>query len=416
MRRIKNMGQLQLAVDQFRRYFDALAGCFVDREHIIHIMKYALAMHQHVLVFGPPGTAKTAVSDMVFSGITGAENFVVELSMYMTEDAIFGPLDPKRMREDGVLWHRTEGMLPEAHIARLGEFLDANMPTLRTLLGALHERRFRRGGQIVEMPLLTVYCDTNVNPHVYLERNPNAWAVIDRLLFISSVGFLKEPEQMAEMIERYQYGHTTAISERLDLEVIRDLSDLIVQPPSVLRDKLTIMKLGEAFIEYRNERKKRISDGKFSDVILPDITDRRFALATQLAEAEAVFSYRFNTEPSDILAIGHGIGTTEGELELWKKIAEEKVKEIEDEKRQQLDHAQLIALEALKDDLVRVRDDASSDTDTIVSGLDDLRLRLETIIPEDDTVTVRKDEVQSLMNEVRRAVAQRVLEERGLTV
>src|SRR3989338_8758468 len=122
-----SLTQLQNAVDTYNEYFNALRTCFVGREHVIEVLRYAMAQRQHVLIVGPQGTSKTAISDVAFAGITDSEKFHVELSMFMGEDAIFGPYDVKKMREEGKLEHRIEGMLPTANVARIGEVLDGNM-------------------------------------------------------------------------------------------------------------------------------------------------------------------------------------------------------------------------------------------------------------------------------------------------
>lgn len=417
-RRIKDPAQLKQAVRDYQAYFDALKRSFVGRDDLIELLKYALALRQHVLVFGPPGTAKTAVCDRSFEGITGAEKFHTELSMFMTDDALFGPYDPKRMREDGVLEHRIDGMLPRANFARLGEFLDANMATLRSLLSALHERRMRRGAQVVDMPLLTVYCDTNVSPRTYLEKNQNAWAVIDRLLFITYVGYLEEAPQIAEMLDRFQTGKVTQVTKTIGIDLIHDLSDLVVLPPSLIRNKMLYRFLAEAFVAYRTERRKQIigaKSGDWKEVILPDITDRRFALATQVAEAAAVFDGRFEVVPKDILPIKLVLGTTHSEHRLWERLANEAIERYEEERHQQLDHAQLGALDGLDAEVKSFNGGSNGDLNILTTAIGDIRVRLDGIVPENDKVSQRKAEVQAALSMLTEAAKERLLRENNLS-
>jgi len=398
--------ELQDAAKRYNAYFDALKACFVGRDHIIDVLRFAMAQRQHVLIFGPPGTAKTALCDVAFSGITGAEKFRAELSMYMGEDALFGPYDTKRMREDGVLEHRVEGMLPQAHLARIGEFLDGSMPTLRALLGALNEREMRRGRQILQLPLLTVYCDTNKNPAEVLKKDPYLWAVLDRILFISNLGFLESEDDMTEMLRRFQSGRTAKVKETLPLELINSLTEPVVCPPSLITDQLVYIKLGQAFVEYREQRQQAIKSNSIPDAVLPMISDRRFALASQMLEVAAVLNGRFQIEPQDMELCYHVLGTTAQEKQLWLDICRVKIQEIEAEKSQQLDHSQVVAIEAIIQQAELINgDDLPLAGDTIRT----LEHQLEGIIPAEQAVEERKQQAARKLVEIRSALRAKVL-------
>lgn len=191
---------------RFRTFMDQFKSMYVDRDRLIDFITLALLTREHLLMFGSPGTAKTQIIDSVLDGIRGARNFRTEVSGYTAEDGVLGPYNVKRLREEGVLEHNTSGMLPEAQFARVGEFLDANAVTLRALLGIMNERRLLRGSQTIESPLMTAYLDTNKDPALYLKKNPDAWAVIDRVLLIEKVGYLNTPANVQEMVTRFQRG------------------------------------------------------------------------------------------------------------------------------------------------------------------------------------------------------------------
>jgi len=115
-----SLQELQDAVKLYHQYFDQLESCFVGREDLLRLLKWAMIQRQHILAFGKPGTAKTAVCDRAFEGIENAEKFRIELAMSMLDDAIFGPYNVKKLREEGILEHNIDGMLPRADLARLG--------------------------------------------------------------------------------------------------------------------------------------------------------------------------------------------------------------------------------------------------------------------------------------------------------
>jgi len=394
-----DLNQLKQLIKEFNDYFESLNKCFVNREHVIQLMKFAVAQRQHLLVFGAPGTTKTAISDLAMSGIEGANKFYLELSMFMTEDAVFGPYDPKKMREDGVLIHRTENMLPESNFARLGEFLDPNMALLRSLLGVLNERQLKRGRQILTVPLYTVYCDTNKDPYQVLKNSPYLWAVLDRILFMTKVDYISDYKDMTEMITRFQTGQTVSLDKKVSLSVIDQISELIVIPPSLIRNQFIYQALGQAFIEYREKRKQAMANNG-ENVILPDISDRRFAQATQMCEVSAVLNGRLECQPEDMKDIYYAIGTTDWEKEIWLEIYEQKVEYVKELMSQQVDHAQLVALVSVEKELENIN---KNDPEETLHTLAVIKGQLEPIIPENDQVNEKKqlliDKLNALVDE-----------------
>ena len=412
---ITTVSELKEAVATYRAYFDTVSKLFVEREKVVELMRYAMAVRQHSIIFGVPGTAKTAVCDAIFRGITGADKFSVEMTMFMTDDALFGPYDTRKMRDEGVLEHRVEHMLPEAHYARLGEFLDASPPTLRSLLGVLHERRLKRGRQDLTLPLLSVYCDTNINPHTFLRQHPNAWAVIDRILFMSEVTYVQEAENVAQMLAAFQDGRSYQCTETLDVSVINALSELIVGETPILQDRLMIHALAEAFVAYRTRRRKSVAsrESAWAQVILPEISDRRLCMATEVAEAEALFQGRFHCEPRDLLSIGKVLGTTQVEYDLWKEIIEEKIETLNDARKQQLDEAQMLGLKAISDDLDGAVD-AEIDVDEKAQRLREIGEQLDRVVPENDAIHQRRNDIMTRLEEYRDATRRELLEMHGL--
>src|SRR3989338_7280882 len=166
-----------------------------------------MIQRQHLLAFGKPGTAKTAVCDRAFEGIENAEKFRIELAMSILDDAIFGPYNVKKLREEGILEHNIDGMLPRADLARLGGVLD-----------------------------------TNKDPGEFLAKNAHAWAVLDRLLFMTEVHYLDDPKDITEMVLRFQSGKVGSVTTTIKLEMIHRLSELVVFPPSLIRDQLLFIK------------------------------------------------------------------------------------------------------------------------------------------------------------------------------
>jgi MoxR-like ATPase len=137
-------GQLRVAIQE------ATAG-LVDREQLAELMILAAVAQEHLLVVGPPGTAKSAVVRRVAQSL-GGQYFEYLLGRFTEPSELFGPVNLSKLRE-GLVETDTAGMLPEAEIVFLDEVFLGSTAILNTLLGLLNERQFRRGHTRIACPL-----------------------------------------------------------------------------------------------------------------------------------------------------------------------------------------------------------------------------------------------------------------------
>ena len=106
---------------------------------------------EHLLVVGPPGTAKSAVVRRVAQSL-GGQYFEYLLGRFTEPSELFGPVNLTKLRE-GTVETDIAGMLPEAEIAFLDEVFLGSTAILNTLLGVLNERQFKRGHTRIKCPL-----------------------------------------------------------------------------------------------------------------------------------------------------------------------------------------------------------------------------------------------------------------------
>lgn len=123
----------------------------VDRRGLVETIALAAVAREHVLVIGPPGTAKSEAVRRI-ARATGGKYFEYLISRFTEPSEIFGPVDLRKLRE-GIVEAQTSGMLPEAEIAFLDEIFLGSTAILNTLLGILNERVFRRGHTTIPCPL-----------------------------------------------------------------------------------------------------------------------------------------------------------------------------------------------------------------------------------------------------------------------
>ena len=145
------MSTLEHSARAVRAALDAAARGLVERAVLVDLVALAAVAGEHVLVIGPPGTAKSHAVRRV-AGALGGRYFEYLLGRFTEPSELVGPVDLRRLRE-GVVETETRGMLPEAEVAFLDEVFLGSTAILNTLLAILNERRFRRGHTDVAVPL-----------------------------------------------------------------------------------------------------------------------------------------------------------------------------------------------------------------------------------------------------------------------
>ncbi len=148
---------------------------FVGREEVIDLIALAVTAGEHLFLFGPPGTAKSALI-RAFAHAVHGRYFEYLLTRFSEPNELFGPLDLAKLR-DGTVATVTTGMLPEAEFVFLDELFNANSAILNNLLTVLNERIYRRGAESYSLPLLSLFSASN-----HLPEEETLQALFDRFL------------------------------------------------------------------------------------------------------------------------------------------------------------------------------------------------------------------------------------------
>jgi MoxR-like ATPase len=148
---------------------------FLAKEEIIRLMMIAALAGEHMVLIGPPGTAKSALIRS-FASLVDARYFEYLLTRFSEPNEIFGPVDIQSFRQ-GNYRRVTNGMLPEAEIVFLDEAFKANSAILNSLLTVLNERKFSNGNQLIRVPLISLFAASNEVP-----SSDELSAIFDRFL------------------------------------------------------------------------------------------------------------------------------------------------------------------------------------------------------------------------------------------
>jgi MoxR-like ATPase len=152
-----------------------LEGSFLGKSEAVRLMLIAAIAGEHMVLIGPPGTAKSAVIRL-FAKLIDAKYFEYLLTRFTEPNEIFGPIDIQAFR-GGDYQRRMDGMLPTAEIVFLDEVFKANSAILNSLLSVLNERVYTVGSSVHKTPLISAFGASNEVPN-----DEDLMAVFDRFL------------------------------------------------------------------------------------------------------------------------------------------------------------------------------------------------------------------------------------------
>lgn len=269
--------------DAIREATDGL----IERDHLAELLILAAVAQEHLLVIGPPGTAKSAVVRRVAQSL-GGNYFEYLLGRFTEPSELFGPVNLNKLRE-GLVETDVSGMLPEAEIAFLDEVFLGSTAILNTLLGLLNERQFRRGHTRIQCPLRVCVGAANGLP-----EDESLAAFADRFLlhvFVDAVPDARLEDLLAGGWQVGQHG----VVARADLASLDALNHAVpnVDMGPVRAD------LAQAIRQLRQAN-------------IP-LSDRRIVKAQRLVAAAAVLAGRQVATRADLWPLLYAIPTASGQ-------------------------------------------------------------------------------------------------------
>ena len=222
------IASLQSAAAQIRQAVRVATEGLVGREQLAELIVLAAVAQEHILVIGPPGTAKSAVVRRVAQSM-GGRYFEYLLGRFTEPSELFGAVDLKKLRE-GTVETDVSGMLPEADIVFLDEVFLGSTAILNTLLGVLNERRFRRGHTQIQCPLRVCVGAANGLPddealaafgdrfllHLFVESVPD-----NQLEAMLAGGWQSEQRPVQQLLGLTQLDTLGQALKNVDLTLVR---------------------------------------------------------------------------------------------------------------------------------------------------------------------------------------------------
>jgi MoxR-like ATPase len=279
---------LQTSAQYVRNSIRNATKGLIGREQLAELIILAAVAQEHLLVIGPPGTAKSAVVRRVAQSM-GGRYFEYLLGRFTEPTELFGTVDLRKLRE-GIVETDVSGMLPEAEIAFLDEVFLGSTAILNTLLGVLNERRFRRGHTQIQCPLRVCVGAANALPD-----DESLAAFGDRFLL----------HHFVQPVPDHQLEAMLAGGWQSDLQVTETHDGL---------DHLDTLTQAVGQVQLDAARPALINAIRSLRAAGIQLSDRRIVKSQRLIAAAAVLSGRFAANETDLWPLLYALPTQETQL------------------------------------------------------------------------------------------------------
>lgn len=295
-------------IEKLNQVLTHVKDTFIGKNDVVDLLGICLLARENAFLYGPPGTAKSAIVRTLAKAVKDGKNFEYLLTRFTEPNEIFGPFDIRKLKE-GELSTNTEGMMPEASMVFLDEIFNANSAILNSLLMALNEKIFKRGKETKNLPALMFVGASNVLP-----EDEALNALFDRFLIRINVDYV-HPDLLQQVLLAGR-----KLENNLETETPEILSHEIKELQSLCKT-IDLKPIYEVYLNtIINLRNTGIA-----------ISDRRAVKLQNLIAASALICGRNEAILSDLWVLKH-IWDTEEQIEILEGIINRTIEKDENPK------------------------------------------------------------------------------------
>lgn len=283
-------------IEKLNTVLNHVKDTFVGKNDVIDLLGICLLAKENAFLYGPPGTAKSAIVRTLAQTVKDGKNFEYLLTRFTEPNEIFGPFDIRKLKE-GELLTNTEGMMPEASMVFLDEIFNANSAILNSLLMALNEKIFKRGKETKHLPALMFVGASNVLP-----EDEALNALFDRFLIRINVDYV-HPDLLHQVL---------LAGRKLENNTETETPEILSKEIKELQDLCKTVDLRPIYEVYLNTVISLRNTGIA-------ISDRRAVKMQNLIAASALICGRTEAILSDLWVLKH-IWDTEEQIEILEGI------------------------------------------------------------------------------------------------
>lgn len=283
-------------IEKLNKVLAYVKETFVGKNDVVDLLGICLLARENAFLYGPPGTAKSAIVRTLAKTVTDGKNFEYLLTRFTEPNEIFGPFDIRKLKE-GELFTNTDGMIPEASMVFFDEIFNANSAILNSLLMALNEKIFKRGKETRNLPALMFVGASNVLP-----EDEALNALFDRFLIRINVDYV-HPDLLQQVL---------LAGRKLESNIETETPEILANEIKELQQLCKTVDLKPIYEVYLNTVINLRNTGIA-------ISDRRAVKLQNLIAASALICGRYEAILSDLWVLKH-IWDTEEQIEILEGI------------------------------------------------------------------------------------------------
>ena len=158
---------------------------FIYSEEVVDILFAGLENKKNVILWGRGGHGKSEITETVLSelykaGLLTEEPFVQAFGKGLTEEKLFGGMNIKKYRDEGVIEYLPENSFMNFEVVVFEEIFDAPPSVLLSLKDIMTSKKFRQGTEVFDIKTKVIIGLTNKSKKDFSEKDESLKALAER--------------------------------------------------------------------------------------------------------------------------------------------------------------------------------------------------------------------------------------------